>query len=79
MAWRRLERRHWVALGLVLGGVGGAGASMHEWGEVLSVRFVMGSIAALGGVILAIFSERPRRDCELDRVDWRPGRFDSKR
>lgn len=52
--------RHWLALGMMLSSVGAMGASAHTWAELATPSFVFGAGGAIGSVLVAIFTNKPR-------------------
>lgn len=57
-----MTARHYVALGLILGGIAAQAASVHSWNEVLSPAFVFGSFGVIGGTLINLFSPEIGRD-----------------
>ena len=54
-----LKSIHWVALGMFLTGLAGQLSAMHSWHEMASPQSVGGIVLNLGGILLALFSEKP--------------------
>lgn len=50
---------HYVAIGMFLTGIAGQLAAMHSWHEMVTPQAIGGVVLNLGGILLALFSEKP--------------------
>lgn len=79
-----MTKQHWLAIGMILAAIGAQGSSAHSWTEVFAPGFIFGSFAAIGAVLVGIFSDKPGQLSreELDGIrqgieDIRAGRVRS--
>lgn len=58
---KSLNAQHWLAIGLVLTGLAGPIGAMHDWSEAVKPAFIAGALTQIGGVVVAVFSPRPKK------------------
>ena len=54
-----MRMKHYALLGACLAAIGTMGSASHDWGEILSPKFVFGAISQVGLLIGAMYTERP--------------------
>lgn len=55
----RLSPQHFVSIGLLLSGVAGMFAALHNWQEATSPAFIGGLLALIGSTLTGMFSRNP--------------------
>lgn len=55
-----LRPAHYVAFGMFLTGLAAQMNGVHAWSEVYSPSFVSGVVLNAGGLLITLFSDKPR-------------------
>ncbi len=63
------QAKHYVVLGACLVSISAMGSAMHDWSEVLSVKFVFGVLGVIGANIGSMYLQRPNEQQKVEYFD----------